>query len=127
MNETQPKGETEKQKKGTKALFPAKRGLKEGDDPLSVILGNDESKGKRKKGSHNSYFCNKKHNPKMVGDENSKIFTSVDMKEVVSKGFMKSYNLTHQTCSVKSKKCIFVSGEYSVCTDWSTVPWKHVW
>ena len=126
-NETQPKGETEEQKQRTKALFAAKRGLKEGEDPVSMFLGNDESQGGREKGLQNSFFCTQKHNPKTVGDENSTICTAVNMKEVDSKRYLKCYNLTHQTCSVKSKKCIFVSGEYSVCTDWSTVPWKHVW
>ena len=126
-NETQPKGETEKQKKRTKALFPAKRGFKEGEDPLSVILGNDESKGKQKKGSHNSYFCHQKHNPTTIGDNKSTICTAVNMKELDKKNHLNYYQLTHQTCSVKSKNCIFVSGKYPASTAWSDVSWKHVW
>ena len=126
-NETQSKGETEKQKKGTKALFPANRGLKEGDDPLSVILGNDESKGKQKKGSHNSYFCHQEHNPTTIGDNKSTICTAVNIKELDKKNHLNYYQLTHQICSVKSKNCIFVSGKYPASTDWSTVSWKHIW
>ena len=125
--ETQRKGETEEYNHRTKALFAAKRGLKEGEDPVSMFLGNDESQRGREKGFQNSFFCTQKHNPKTVSDENSTICTAGDMKDFDSKGYLKCYNLTHQTCSVKSKKCIFVSGEYSVCTDWSTVSWRHVW
>ena len=126
-NETQPKGETEEQKQRTKAWFAANRGLKEGEDPESMFLKDEESQVVGKRGLQNSFFCTQKHNSKTVGDENSTICTAVDMKEVDSKRYLKCYNLTHQTCSVKSKKCIFLMDQYSGCKDWSSVHWKHVW
>ena len=96
-NETLPyKGETNKQEQRTKGLFAAKRGFKKGEDPISMILGNGESPGGRKKGLPHSFFCTQKHNPKKVGDGNSTICTAIDMKEVDSKSYMKSYNLTDQ-------------------------------
>ena len=92
-----------------------------------MILGNGESSGGREKGLPHSFFCTQTHNPKKVGDGNSTICTAIDMKEVDSLSYMKSYNLTDQTCSVKSEKCIFLMDQYSGCKDWSNVPWKHVW
>ena len=69
----------------------------------------------------------KQHKPKTIGDENSTICTAIDMKMVDHKSYMKSYKLTHETCSVKSEKCIFLMDQYSGCKDWSSVSWKHVW
>ena len=92
-----------------------------------MILGNGESPGRREKGFPHSFFCTQKHNPKKVGDGNSTICTAIDMKEVDSKSCMNSYKLTHQTCSVKSEKCIFLMDQYSGCKDWRKIPRKHVW
>ena len=125
--ETQRKGETEEHNHRTKSWFAANRGLKEGEDPESMFLKDEESQVVGKRGLQNSFFCTQKHNSKTVGDENSTICTAVDMKEVDSKSYMMGYNLTHQTCSVKSEKCIFLMDQYSGCKDWSSVPWKHVW
>ena len=49
------------------------------------------------------------------------------MKEVANKSDMKFYKLTHQTCCVKSEKCIFLRDKYSGCKDWSSIPCKFVW
>ena len=48
------------------------------------------------------------------------------MEVVDDKGYMNYYNLTHQTCSVKSDNCIFVVGKFSKCKDWSSIPCKHI-
>ena len=121
------KGETKEQKQRTKGLFAAKRGFKKGEDPISMILGNNESPDRREKGLPHSFFCTQKHKQKKVGDGNSTICTAIDMKEVDSKSYMNSYKLTHQTCCVKSEKCIFLMDKYSGCKDWSSVPCKFVW
>ena len=125
--ETQPEGETEEHNYTSESTFAVARGLKEDEDQVSMILENDESQGGQNKGHQNSFFCTQKYNPKMVGDENRAICTAVDMKDLDLKSYLKYYNLTHQICSVKSMKCIFVLGKYSGCKDWITVPWKHVW
>ena len=48
------------------------------------------------------------------------------MKVVDKKGDLSFYNLTHQTCSVKSDNCIFVAGKFSKCKDWSNIPYKPI-
>ena len=113
--ETQPEGETEQHNHTAESMFAEARGLKEGEDSVSMILDNDDSKGDKTKVVRIPFFCTQKHNPKTVGVKNSTICTVVDMKDFDSKSYLKYYNLTHQTYSVKSKKCIFVSGEYSRC------------
>ena len=93
-----------------------------------MILGHSESPGGREKGPSHSFFCPQKlHKPKKIGDGHSTICTADDMLVVTNKSYMKSYKLTHQTCSVKSEKCIFLMDKYYGCKDWSSVPWKHVW
>ena len=127
-NEKPPyKGKTKESEQRTKGLIPAKRVFKKGEDPISMILGNGDSPGGRKKGLPHSDFCTQKHKPKIVGDGHSTICTAINMNEVAKKSDMKFYKLTHQTCCVKSEKCIFLMDKYSGCKDWSSVPCKFVW
>ena len=109
-------------------MLPGKRGFKQGEDPISMILGHSESPGGREKGPSHSFFCHQKqHKPKTIGDGHSTICTADDMKVVDQIAYMKSYKLTHQTCSVKSEKCIFKMDKYSGYTDWSRVHCSNVW
>ena len=48
------------------------------------------------------------------------------MKVGDDKDYKKYYNLTHETCSVKSDNCIFEVGKYSKCKDWSSIQCKHI-
>ena len=100
--------------------------MKEGEDPRTIILELDENKGEGEKGHQKSFYCIQEHDPKSVSNyDNPKentICTEVEMKVVDKKGYMKYYNLTRQTCSVKSKNCIFIAGNFSQCKDWSSIP-----
>ena len=80
-----------------------------------MILEDEESNGGGERGCQKSFFCTQEH-PKTVGNYNNPkgntICTEVEMKDVDKKGYMKYYNLTHQTYSVKSKNCIFIAGDF---------------
>ena len=61
VNKSLPnKGETKEQEQRTKSLLAGKRGFKQGEDPISMILGNGESEGEREKGLPHSFFAPKK-------------------------------------------------------------------
>ncbi len=123
-----PKGHAKEQEQRTMSLLPGKRVFKQGEDPRSMILQHSESSGGREKGQSHSFFCpQKQHKPKKIGDGHSTICTADDMLVVNNKSDMKFYNLTHQTCSEKSEKCIFTMDKYSRYTDWSKIPCSNVW
>ena len=96
-----------------------------------MILEYDESKGGGEKGRQKSFYYIQEHDHKSVGNHNNpkknNICTEEKMKVVDRKADLSFYNLTHQTCSVKSKNCIFVAGNFSQCKDWSRIPYKHIW
>ena len=77
----------------------------EGEDPRTMMLELEESKGEGKKGRQKSFYCIQEHDPKSVGNynnpEENTICTKGDMIVVDHKGYKKYYNLTHQTCSGK--------------------------
>ena len=64
--QTQPEGETEEHNHTAESMFAASRGLKEGENPVSMILENDKSQGGQNKGRQNSFFAHKNIIPKRL-------------------------------------------------------------
>ena len=94
--------------------------IKEGDNPRTIVLKHQESHGEGGKGPKCYFYCQQEHAAKLVGrDHNAKsdvrdtICTEADMKIVKSKADMKNCNLTPQTCSMRSDKCIFVLSKFA--------------
>ena len=114
--EKQYRGRKDNNNRRTNSWLAKAQGLKEGEDILTMILEYDESQGGGEKGRQKSFYCTQEHDPKLVGNhDNPKkntICTEGEMKVVDRKADLSFYNLTHQTCSVKNKNCIFVAGKF---------------
>ena len=54
------KGQMKEQEQRTKSLLADKRGFKQGEDPISMILGHSESPGGQEKGLPHSFFLHPK-------------------------------------------------------------------
>ena len=94
-----------------------------------MILNRQESNGEGRTGPKKSFYCQKEHLAKLVGnhknttdDGGDTICTGDSMNVVDKKADLLFYKLTDQTCCEKKENCIFVTGKYSNCEKWSEVP-----
>ena len=108
--EKQYLGRKDKNNRRTNSWLAKAQGLKEGEDIVTMVLEYDERKGEGETGRQKYFYCTQEHNPKSVGDQNNQkntmMCTEENMKVVDNKADLRFYNLTHQTCNVKSKNCI---------------------
>ena len=90
--------------------------MKQGENPLARILKCKGSNGKGEKDLKRSFNYQQEHAVKLVGrnhnvqsDVEDTICTEADMQIVNNTQDMKYYNLTPQTCSLRSANCILLS------------------
>ena len=107
--------------------------VEKGDDPLTMFRNHWESNGEGRTGPKSSFYYQQEHSAKSVeninntlNDVGDTICTGDDMKVITKKVYLSFYNSTHQTCSVKSENCIFVTSKLSDYKGWSGILYKNI-